>query len=62
MSGDEYSEHREEYDGYCTTCEDVTVEGGVEPDARGYECPECGMNTVIGIEEALIDGLIEIEE
>ncbi len=62
MSGDEYSEHRESYDGFCTGCDAVTVGGGVEPDARGYNCPVCGMNTVVGMEEALIDGLLEIED
>ncbi len=44
--------HIDENDGYCKTCKKVTVYGGVEPDARGYECPECGMLTVMGMEEA----------
>ncbi len=62
MTVDEYREAREEYHGFCTECEAVTLECGVEPDARDYKCPECGLFTVIGIEEALIDGRIEITE
>lgn len=62
MNENEFNEHRESYDGFCTACAEVTVDGGVEPDARGYTCPVCGMNTVIGMEEALVDGRIIIEE
>ncbi len=62
MSSDEYCTAREEYQGFCTDCDEITVESGVEPDARDYKCPQCGLLTVIGIEEALIDGLIDIED
>ncbi len=44
--------HIEENNGYCTTCKQVTQFGGVEPDARKYECPECHNMTVYGMEEA----------
>jgi hypothetical protein len=35
---------------------------GVEPDARGYECECCGKHRVYGLEEALLMGVIDIEE
>jgi hypothetical protein len=59
MDIEEYIEHSESYDGFCTRCKEFTAEGGVEPDAVGYECPECGGLTVIGAEQALLMGLIE---
>jgi hypothetical protein len=52
MTFDQIHEHIESNDGWCTTCKEVTVNGGVEPDARAYECPACGNNTVYGMEEA----------
>jgi hypothetical protein len=55
----EYNAAREAYDGFCTTCKEIT-NSGVEPDARGYECECCGETTVYGIEEALLQELIEI--
>jgi hypothetical protein len=60
MSEDEYENHREEYNGYCIYCKDITNYGGVEPDARKYDCEECGHPGVMGIEEALMSGLIQI--
>lgn len=56
----EYLEYREQYAGYCSYCNAVTQEEGVEPDARKYTCPECGNSTLMGIEEALIEGKLEI--
>lgn len=38
--------------GICTAC-GADYEG-CEPDARGYECPECHGRTVVGAEELLI--------
>jgi len=32
----------------------------VEPDAADYECDQCGEPTVVGAEEALMLGLIEV--
>jgi len=52
----------EEYKGYCSNCDDITLESGVEPDAEGYECPECGNNTVMGAADALLGGYLDIEE
>jgi len=60
MTKHDYSNHREEYNGYCKACKDVTNYGGVEPDADSYECETCGKNSVIGVEDALICGYIKI--
>jgi len=38
--------------GFCLACGADAY--GVEPDARGYECEECGANRVYGAEELLI--------
>jgi len=55
----EYEVARDAYDGYCTTCKEIT-NAGVEPDARGYECESCGESTVYGIEEALLLEFIDV--
>ena len=38
--------------GFCTACGAEAF--GVEPDARNYECEECGATEVFGAEELLI--------
>jgi hypothetical protein len=48
----EFHEHVENYDGLCMACGQWT-EGGVEPDAQGYDCPSCDVPAVIGAEQAL---------
>ena len=61
MNEAEFREYRDGYDGFCTDCNDVTRYGGTEPDAENYECHECGADKAMGIENAMIMGLIEIE-
>lgn len=39
--------------GFCIACGEEVE--GCEPDAREYECPECGTDTVYGAEELLIE-------
>ncbi len=46
--------------GVCLACGEV--QGGVEPDASGYECEACGENMVKGIEEAILDGEVELAD
>lgn len=53
MTETEYVKCTDEYNGYCRRCDNVTNFGGVEPDAHGYKCDECGKRTVMGVEEAL---------
>lgn len=55
----EYINHCNDYDGFCLACEEFTC-GGVEPDAEGYLCEMCGENKVMGTEDALISGHIEV--
>lgn len=60
MTEAEYHQHVQDYDGYCTACEEVTQYGDVEPDARNRKCLDCDRRTVMGVEQALIAGHIEI--
>jgi hypothetical protein len=60
MNENDYQEHVDSYDGYCTHCDAVTREGMTEPDAERYPCDECGKQAVMGVELALVCGHIEI--
>lgn len=61
LSRDEFDEHEDMYDGYCTACGEWT-DGEVEPDATEYECPGCTAHSVFGAEEALLMGYVEIDD
>lgn len=54
----EYRDLCDQYMGVCTECEALRNE--CEPDAENYECEECGAHSVMGIEQALMSGLIDI--
>jgi hypothetical protein len=56
---DEFREAVDSNLGWCYACEDFT-NSGVEPDAENYECECCGRRAVMGAEQALIEGYIEI--
>lgn len=60
FTSDEFQEIIDAYDGLCTFCGNWT-EGGVEPDAVGYECGECGAEKVMGAENALLMGFVGIK-
>lgn len=62
LSIEEYATYTDENAGYCKTCDAITVESGVEPDADGYACAKCGERTVYGVEQAVLMGLIEVAE
>lgn len=47
----------DEYVGFCLACGGEAY--GVEPDARKYECDECGAHKVYGAEEILLMGFYE---
>lgn len=51
---------RNDYEGICVKCHFSWMD--VEPDARGYECEQCGTRTVYGTEELLIMGRLEFVE
>ena len=61
MTRSEFHQHANDFDGYCVSCEEVTRHSETEPDAEGYECPQCGGLTCYDIEQALILGYIEVE-
>lgn len=45
----------DEYVGFCLAC--GAEHYGVEPDARKYECEECGAKRVYGAEEIIMMGV-----
>jgi DNA-directed RNA polymerase subunit RPC12/RpoP len=47
----------EEYGGFCVECGEE--HWGIEPDARGYKCENCGKDSVYGAEEIAIMGLVK---
>jgi hypothetical protein len=47
--------------GWCINCAEFTNDSGVEPDAENYECEVCGHNSVMGAEQALIEGYVDFE-
>lgn len=59
MTEDEYLEGTESYDGVCLACGDIQY-SGVEPDAEGYKCSACGAMKVMGFEQAMLCGHIQI--
>lgn len=42
----------DDHSGFCHACGNHQY--GCEPDARNYECEECGENQVFGAEESLL--------
>lgn len=54
----EYKNASENYVGWCTKCNAFTRDE-TEPDADNYDCPECGENTVVGADNALIMELFD---
>jgi len=61
MEEDEILDAINDNAGYCTTCEAITMDSSVEPDAENYECPDCGNMTVMGIEQAILLGKLPKE-
>lgn len=61
ISANEYLEHTNDSDGICLACHAWT-DGGVEPDAEGYICPSCREHKVMGAENALLAGHVEIAQ
>lgn len=56
----EYSSKLDASEGYCTACKAWTRDSGVEPDAEGKKCPECEGMTVMGAENALCHGDVDV--
>lgn len=47
--------------GWCPGCAEFTRES-TEPDADDYDCPKCNGRSVVGAENALLSGMIELED
>ena len=60
MTESEARELSDEYAGFCLACGDQA--DGVEPDARRYECANCGESRVYGLEELALMGRITFTE
>ena len=57
-----YSEARNSYEGWCVECSEFT-RSQTEPDAEGYDCPQCEENTVIGADNLLyMDEIVVIPD
>ena len=54
---EEIEEAMESYTGFCIEC--GAERDCCEPDAREYQCEDCGKNKVYGAEELLIMGLVQ---
>lgn len=46
--------------GVCLRCGEEAY--GVEPDANGYRCESCGEPSVYGLEEAVIMGVVDVDD
>lgn len=44
-------------EGFCLAC--GNVQAGCEPDARQYECEECGKHKVYGAQELVLMGILQ---
>jgi len=60
VSLEDYEAATQDYLGWCPECGDFTRDS-TEPDAENYDCPECEQDIVVGAENAMIMGLIDIE-
>lgn len=54
---EEFEEADESMSGYCIRC--GAMRECCEPDARKYDCQECGQMTAYGAQELLLMGLVE---
>lgn len=61
ISQQDYSRCSERYDGYCPVCDALTTLS-VEPDAEERKCFLCEERNVMGMDSALLQGYIEIDE
>lgn len=55
----DYHELCEQNMGFCPHCQQFTHDS-CEPDVDDYECPECHIHRVHGVEQAMMVGLITV--
>lgn len=58
MDTETYTQHSEDYQGFCIFCGEE--HDCIEPDARKYQCENCNKAGVYGTEELLLMGRIAI--
>ena len=61
MTESAYVDGCQDHNGICLCCGLEHV-GGHEPDAKGYECEDCGERSVYGLEQALMDGMLTFDD
>lgn len=61
MTQEQCQEAQDDNAGYCSQCDSLT-NTEVEPETNNEECVECGSDTVMGVETALVYGNIEISD
>lgn len=61
ITEEEYHDAVEQSQGWCKKCKEFTRDE-TEPDAQDYNCPKCEENTVVGAEDALLEGLFGFKE
>jgi len=61
VSTEEYQDAVDSYIGWCTECK-AFIRERTEPDADHYDCPTCGRMQVMGAEQALLVGEIELKD
>lgn len=54
---EQFQDAQDDYIGFCINC--GAERDCCEPDARNYECEDCGENQVFGAEELLMMGLVQ---
>lgn len=59
LTTEEYQELRDDYCGVCMRCGEIKWDG-CEPDMTNGPCESCGRSSVMGIEEMLLEGRVEI--
>lgn len=59
LSMEDYLELSDSSGGVCLACSEL-IFGGIEPDAENYSCEYCGEDQVQGIENALIEGNVDV--
>jgi len=60
MIENEYQQNVDDNGGFCGECLDVTMYG-VDGEAVGEICPECGEPAVFGMIAAVMYGVLEVE-
>jgi hypothetical protein len=61
ITENEFAEATDNSMGWCPKCREFTRDC-TEPDAEGYDCEQCGENSVVGAEVAMVAGMFDFRE